>query len=148
MRGNMTKKEVMIALHVLSKGQDGEEVIEFETGGYFEYEEGHAILSYQETEVIGTEGIRAVVEVFNQDRVSVTREGEYGSQLLMSLGKRNVCQYSTEFGVLMLGVSLNKLKNELSETGGKLRFAYTLDVNLEVTTINEMEIRVRERGVK
>lgn len=142
----MDKKEVMLILDFHIDSGDEDDTIAIESIGTMERDGEIYRLSYMESDVTGTEGIRATIEAVGQERVTITREGEYGSQLLIEKGKRHICQYRTEFGDVMLGVSSAKIDNKLTDGGGTLKFGYSLDVNLELTSVNKVEIEVRERG--
>lgn len=142
----MEKKDVMISLDVVVQNGENDDTISIESVGVMEREGEICRLSYMESDVTGTMGMKTTVETEGQDRVTITREGEHGSQLIMEKGKRHICQYRTEFGDIMLGVSSTHIKNNLTDRGGTLDFIYSLDVNLELTSVNHVQIEVRERG--
>lgn len=76
--------------------------------------------------------------------VTMTRTGNYRSELVMELGRRHNCHYTTPYGELMIGVSTQKIDSAMGENGGRLEFHYTLDFNAGLAARNELVITVKE----
>ena len=70
------------------------------------------------------------------------------TRLILENGKRHLCQYDTGFGTMTIGVVTPSLLNELHEKGGVLKASYTLDVNANLSSYNEIAISVKETGLK
>lgn len=68
------------------------------------------------------EGCVTTLRVENGRRVTMTRAGSYQSELIMELGRRHNCHYTTPYGELMIGVFTQKVDSLMDEHGGKLEF--------------------------
>lgn len=90
------------------------------------------------------EGCVTTLHVENGNRVTMTRTGNYQSELIMELGRRHNCHYTTPYGELMIGVFTQKVKSLMDEHGGRLEFRYTLDFNAGLAARNELVITVKE----
>ena len=139
------KQDVMIELCSLIESNGEEEKIEITTRGKLLRKENAVFLSYKETEQSGYDGCTVLIRAEGDDRVSVSRSGDAASQLIIERGKRNLCNYSTPHGSLMLGVTCNSIKNKINEAGlGELSFGYELDVNSGLIGKNQLFIKIRE----
>lgn len=55
--------------------------------------------------------------------------------------------YDTGAGVLSLGVYTQTLKHDLSAAGGELCIRYTLDIDTQLSSSNEICVRLRKRDL-
>ena len=78
----------------------------------------------------------------SDNQITITRDGHYGSQLLLECGKRHQCHYATPAGEMIIGVFTHKMDIDLNEKGGKLSVAYTLDFDSSVVSENTFEITI------
>lgn len=85
------------------------------------------------------------VAVEGDNIVTVIRGGAANSRLTLEKGRRHQCHYNTMFGDLMVGVFTNLIENKLTEKGGTLQAAYTLDFNAGLVSKNEIFIKVTEK---
>lgn len=76
--------------------------------------------------------------------VTMTREGEYSSELVIEQNKRHNCFYSTPFGDFMMGVYAKRVDSNMKSDGGTLSFEYTLDFNNDLASKNKLIINVKE----
>ncbi len=67
----------------------------------------------------------------------------HNTNLILEKGKRHQCQYGTEFGYVTLGVFTSSLTDTVTDAGGSIRISYTLDVNTNLSIINEITITVK-----
>lgn len=139
------KKDVLIEIKGVYKQDDDEDQIEmFTTGSYYK-RGGNYYIAYDESEATGFEGVRTVVKVEDSDRVTLKRSGRAKSQLIIERGVRHQCHYDTGLGSMMIGVSGDRIVSGLSDSGGALEFAYSLDVNTLLASENSVYINVREQ---
>ena len=117
--------------------------IELTTTGNYSRVNGRWVLLYDEMSEDKTAVIKTMIKVDNKS-VTITRNGEGSSKLIMTEGERNMCHYRTQFGDILLGVYCNEVNNELSDSGGKISMSYTLDVNASVLSENKVTIKIRE----
>lgn len=117
--------------------------IELTTTGNYSRVNGRWVLLYDEMSEDKTAVIKTMIKVDDKS-VTITRNGEGSSKLIMTEGERNMCHYRTQFGDILLGVYCNEVNNELSDGGGKISMSYTLDVNASVLSGNKVTIKIRE----
>lgn len=117
--------------------------IELTTTGNYSRVNGRWVLLYDEMSEDKTAVIKTMIKVDDKS-VTITRNGEGSSKLIMTEGERNMCHYRTQFGDILLGVYCNEVNNELSDCGGKILMSYTLDVNASVLSENKVTIKIRE----
>ena len=117
--------------------------IELTTTGNYSRVKGRWVLLYDEMSEDKTAVIKTMIKVDDKS-VTITRNGEGSSKLIMTEGERNMCHYRTQFGDILLGVYCNEVNNELSDCGGKILMSYTLDVNASVLSENKVTIKIRE----
>lgn len=117
--------------------------IELTTTGNYSRVNGRWVLLYDEMSEDKTAVIKTMIKVDDKS-VTITRNGEGSSKLIMIEGERNMCHYRTQFGDILLGVYCNEVNNELSDSGGKISMSYTLDVNASVLSENKVTIKIRE----
>ncbi len=117
--------------------------IELTTTGSYSKLNGRWVLLYDEMSEDKTAVIKTMIKVDDKS-VTITRNGEGSSKLIMTEGERNMCHYRTQFGDILLGVYCNEVNNELSDSGGKILMSYTLDVNASVLSENKVTIKIRE----
>ena len=120
-----------------------EDVIEIKTVGKYGIKNGKVYVSYDEGGALGVDGVTTILKA-QDGRVVLSRTGSLESRLEIEKGERHQCHYSTIYGDLFLGVFGEVLDNKLSENGGKLFMSYTLDVNCEFMSRNDVEITVKE----
>lgn len=77
-------------------------------------------------------------------RVIITRKGEFSSTLILEKDLLHLCPYATPYGEMTLGVTATAIVNRLNPNGGRLTFAYTLDMGGGMTTDHVIEILVKE----
>ena len=123
---------------------DGEKSnIELTTTGSYSRLNGRWVLLYDEMSEDKTTVIKTIVKV-DEKSVMITRNGDVSSKLIMTEGERNMCQYRTQFGDILLGVYCNEVINKLNDNGGTISMSYTLDVNASVLSENNVMIKIRE----
>lgn len=74
--------------------------------------------------------------------MSLIRQGDYRSRLVVEENQRNIGYYATPVGELMIGVSAREVVNRLTPFGGTLEFAYALDLNASLLSDNRITIQV------
>ena len=122
------------------------DTIELSTVGSFTSDGDHSRITYEETETTGFPGCTTTIEIDRNHCVSVVRRGPSSSHLVIEKNKRHLCHYETMYGNVMIGVSCSLIENNLKDNGGKLSFAYKLDVNSNHFSANRMDITVKKNG--
>lgn len=120
------------------------DVIEVVTEGRYCTNGGKRYISYKESEMTGLEGVTTTLKVDGNDTVTLIRTGKSNSRLVISKRKRQLCRYETDYGSLMVGISGCHIDSRLNDKGGELFLYYTLDINSNQVSHNEIYISVRE----
>lgn len=134
------EKEVVIKIvdrHEMDGDTDG---LETTLLGKLEGSGDNYVLSYTENGEL--EGCQVTLKVENGECITMTRSGMFETELIIQRAKRHNCSYSTPAGNLMLGVFAQRVESEMSETGGRLEFDYTLDLGAGVVSENYLIITV------
>ena len=124
--------------------QDGEEYTsELTTAGEFECGESGCKIVYKETD----EELLDCITTLSVDgsRISMLRSGRYNTEMIIELERRHSCYYTTPYGEMLMGIYCKFIENKMTESGGTLRFAYTIDFNNIPASENELEIKVVEK---
>ena len=120
-----------------------EDVMEIKTVGKYGIKNGKTYISYDEGGALGVDGVTTILKA-QDDRVILSRTGALESRLDIEKGERHQCHYSTIYGDLFIGIFGEILDNKLKENGGKLFMSYTIDINCEFMSRNDVEITVKE----
>lgn len=143
-------KDVCIKIKTVQSAENSEgEVTELFTYGRMsklKNENGYRIV-YDETEVMGFEGCQVALEVTDKS-VKMSRTGKASSTLFIEKGKKHHGHYGTPYGDFMVGINANELKNEINENGGDLYMKYTVDVNSDFLSENEIFVNIEECNSK
>ena len=105
------------------------EVIEINTLGMMEEEEGRVEISYEETQATGMEGSSTAVSYLPDEPgvVSMIREGVVSTALVFETGKRHHCVYQTPFMPFEVCVYTKKVENRLADEG-YLELDYMIEI--------------------
>ena len=96
-------KDVWISISNLQnegREKDGSTMV-FDTAGYYFFDDGVGVLSYQESELTGLEGTRTSVMVM-PNQVVVDRDGMLTGRMVFREGQRDSYPYSTPYGQMLL----------------------------------------------
>lgn len=77
--------------------------------------------------------------------LSIDRQGEMSSHLILEKGVRHECLYQTPMGQMFIGIFTDEIQTDLNEHGGTITAAYQLDFNRTVVSYNEFYISVKEK---
>ena len=119
--------------------------IELQTTASYVTKNGSRYITYKEYDPNNPERhYRTTVKVDENNTVTVMKGGSVRHNLILEKGVRHKCEYMTGFGSLTLGVYTEKVNAELDEKGGSLEVSYTIDVQSELASSNELIIKIRE----
>ena len=137
------EENVMIEVNSrqLVEGEE-QEINLMSKGVYYVDEKGYHI-EYEETEATGFQGATSSITYEPRfDRVTMERDGENPTNIIIDKNKRHLCNYGTPYGMLTIGVRGCKIKSDLSSEGGTISFTYTLDVNTALASTNTINIKI------
>jgi uncharacterized beta-barrel protein YwiB (DUF1934 family) len=86
----------------------------------------------------------SILKIDGSFRLTLMRKGGDNTRLILENGKRHLCQYDTGYGNMMIGIFTSRLDSELGDAGGSLQVSYTLDINSNLSSLNELSITVKE----
>ncbi len=112
------------------------------TRGEFREHGGSYFIDYDESEATGYEGSHVQLRIAD-GVMTMTRTGTAFTSLVFENGKRHFCQYGTEYGDCMIGISTTDMESRLAADGGEVRVKYTIDINSGLMTTNEITLKVR-----
>ena len=140
------EKEVIISIKGKQEVGDGPaESMELVTKGWMRRMDGVYTLAYLESEVTGLEGTLTTIKVEQEEeRVTLTRVGEYNSEMVFEEGNRHLSLYNTPYGAVSMGVNTRHLLAELDDNGGCVEVDYTLEVEGAVVGRNTFQIRAKD----
>ena len=137
-------KDVWISIsNQQDSGQEEENTMVFDTAGYYFFDDGIGVLSYQESELTGLEGTRTSVMVM-PNQVVVDRDGMLTGRMIFREGVRDSFPYSTPYGQLMLGIDTRKIRHNFNENGGDMEIDYITDLGHAYAMKNKFRISVKE----
>lgn len=138
------EKEVVISVKGTQKYDEmAPDAIELITRGRLIRDEGGYTLSYEEGELTGLGGTVTTVRV-EEEQVTVTRTGEFTSQLVFQEGRRHLSMYDTPYGAMAVGVNTRHLLAELDDMGGDIEVDYMIDVDHRLAGRSVFQIHVKE----
>lgn len=110
------------------------------TGSIRFFSNGYKI-RYRETQE-GFDGCFITLSVEGENKVVMSRSGAIASEMIMELSKKHLCVYSRPEGSFSMGVYTKKISSQMAESGGKLTFVYSLDINGNYLSENFLEVTI------
>lgn len=143
------KENYLISIRGRQKVDDETGEVEVTTLGNYVKKGNNRYIVYKEYGADNSSaGKTSVLKVEGNSRVTLMRGGTDSTRLILENGKRHFCPYDTDYGCMMVGVFTSKVDSQLNDLGGKLEVKYTLDINANISSSNEILITVREANNK
>lgn len=133
-------------IRVLSKQhtENGDHQGEMSVLGRVTYEEDKSIIEYIENnEETGPE--ETIITVLNNDTVSIVRNGQFSSEMMVEKNNRHLFFYRTPYGELTMGIYGNQVEWSRDDKGAVLKMRYSLDFNNGFVSENTMIIYIEEK---
>jgi uncharacterized beta-barrel protein YwiB (DUF1934 family) len=122
------KKEVMLSIRGQQNYNEQEpETVELITEGILEKEENGWKLTYEESDLTGLKGVTTTFQV-EPGKVTLSRKGHLSSQMVFQEGQFHESLYQMDFGALMITVCANKVRYDITETGGTIDLSYAIEI--------------------
>ena len=123
-------KEVLLALKGLQfDGNSQEDLTTILPAEYYEKNGKHYVI-YDEV-MEGFSGMTRNVLKFQDHTLDVTKRGEFNVHLLFEENRKNLANYATPFGELMVGIHTTNIEMEKNENLIRLDVDYGLEVNYQ-----------------
>lgn len=138
------KKEAVIRIVSKQRTENGDNTGEMTVVGTLICEEDKSIIEYIENnEETGPE--ETTITVFGNDTVSIVRNGQFSSEMMVEKNVRHHTFYRTPYGELTMGIYGNRVEWSTNDKGGVLKMRYSLDFNNGVVSENTMIIYIEEK---
>ena len=120
------------------------EEIELVTEGTLASSDDGYILSYEESDLTGLNGVKTTF-LIQSDGVTLIREGKLKSYMQFHKGVTHDSLYQTEFGALMLTVCATKVDAAVTDDGGAIDLVYNVEIEHNSAGIIEyhMDVKVK-----
>ena len=140
-------KEVLLTLQGLQFDQREENADKIETvtvGDYYKKNDRHYVI-YEEV----TEGFARPTKnrlKFSEHMVELTRNGLVNVHMIFQENKKNLSNYNTPFGQILVGIDTKQVKIDESEDNITVDVDYALDINYEFFSDCHIRIDIRPKG--
>lgn len=134
-------------IHIVSnqKTEDGDDEIAIKTLGDFTEIGNKKYITYKEYDEENPENYKlSIIKLEESGLVTLIKNGEGQSKLILEKGKRHHSPYYTDFGMLMLGVFTNNIDFHFSEGKGELKIKYSMDINSSFVSVNEVTVGIQK----
>lgn len=128
----------------LYQTEDGTEPgeITLQTTGTYTERGGTSFIAYKEYDPENPKVTYTSVLKIEQNKVTMMRTGS-ATRLILEKNQRHTCLYDTGYGTLSVGVFTSALDCSLQKAGGSLSIKYTLDINSNLSSSNEIEVKIK-----
>ena len=99
-------------------------------------------ISYDESDLTELSGVTTTFCVSSRG-ISLKRSGRLQSQMLFREGVRHESLYQLDFGALMIAVTAQKIRFDLSEQGGSVDISYNIEVEQSAAGVVEYHLSVK-----
>ena len=138
------KKEALITITGKQNYGDDNDKIEMTTVGTIEETDDCYIIRYNEEQDPPQRPIRATLHISkDEQKVEMLKAGAYGSLLIIERSKRNLCNYGTQYGDMLMGIYGRTIENNYGEEEGTFLFGYDIDISGAVSSRNEVTINFK-----
>lgn len=118
--------------------------ISLNTTGSYTAKGGTRFIAYKEYDAENPKVSCTSVLKVEPDKVTMMRSGT-ATRLILEKGRRHLCLYDTGYGMLTVGVFTSHLDSSLGEQGGRVDIKYTLDIDSNLSSSNEITVEVKPR---
>ena len=139
------KQSVMLSIEGRQSyaGQDPE-IIELVTEGTLEQTADGWIISYEESDLTGMQGVTTTFAVEGK-KLTLTRSGRLNSQMIFQEGIQHDSLYQMEFGTLMLSVCARKIEVHLNAAGGVIDLSYGIEIEQTEAGVIDYHLDIRAK---
>ena len=122
--------------------EEGRDETEFFTVGSFAQDGDSFIIKYGDNGEIGYESCQVTITI-KGETVLIERSMPAPSLLTVEKGKKHHMLYGTPYGDFMMGINAFEVKNDMTAEGGKLYLKYSIDINSDFVSENEINLTVK-----
>lgn len=138
-------KDVLISVKGLQFGEEEhEDELESITSGTYYYKNGSHYVIYEEASE-GFEEISRNMLKFKEHEMSLTKKGLVNVQMAFEEKRKNMSNYNTPYGDIMIGIDTRGVEINESEEEIALQVDYALEVNYQHFADCKIDIRIRPK---
>ncbi len=139
------KQTVMLSIEGRQSyaGQEPE-VIELVTEGILEQTADGWIISYEESDLTGMQGVTTTFTVEDK-KMTLTRTGKLNSQMVFQEGVQHDSLYQMEFGALMLSVCARKIHADITAEGGVIDLSYGIEIEQTEAGVIDYHLDIKRK---
>ncbi len=138
------KKDAVIRIVSKQRTENGDNTSEMSVVGTVTYDDDKSVIEYIENnEETGPE--ETTITVFKNDTVSIVRNGQFSSEMMVEKNNRHLTFYRTPYGELTMGIYGNQVEWSKDDKGAVLKMRYSLDFNNGLISENTMIIYIEEK---
>lgn len=138
-------KDVLISVRGTQLMGEEDDTIEIITSGTWYEKNGKQYLLYDEAIGDGGELTHNTVKIW-QDKVEVKKRGLVESHMIFECGKKNMANYVTPMGLIVLGLTTSSMEINEDEHALRIAITYSLEMNGEYVSGCRLELSARARG--
>lgn len=137
------KKDVLVSIKGLHFSEEADsEQIEVITPGSYYRKKNHHYVVYEEV-AEGSDEVTKNMIKFDGDTVSIIKKGYTTVDMLFEKNKRNMTNYVTPFGSLMVGVDAKDINIDCGEDNISINVDYALDINYQHLADCKIEMAIK-----
>ncbi len=135
-------KDVLVSVAGLQFGNDpaGEKIEIITPGNYYRKNNSHYVLY---DEVTGQDEITKNVVRFDGNVLTISKRGFTNVEMIFEENKRNMTNYVTPYGTLLVGIDTDKVDIRESEDSINIDIDYALDINYEHLADCKIKMEIR-----
>lgn len=118
------------------------DTIELLTEGVLEQTPTGWLLSYEESDLTGLEGVSTTFLIEGKV-VTLTRKGKLNSQMVFREGVSHDSLYQMEFGTFMLTVCATKVVADITDEGGVIDLVYSIEIEHNAAGVIEYHLDIK-----
>lgn len=141
--------KVLVTIIGKQKYDDLNDKIEMTTVGTVEENENGFTVRYTEEQEPPLKPNRATLKISRDEKnVEMIRSGSANSCLIIEKSKRNLCNYSTQYGDMLMGIFGREISIDTDEETGRriFHFAYDIDINGALSSQNDVTVTLKNIG--
>lgn len=126
------------------QGPDSEEIETIQWGQYYKKNDTHYVI-YDELMEGFKEPVRNTIK-FKEHEMNLTKKGLLNVYMVFEENKKNMTNYRTPYGTLLIGLDTSKVSFTEKEDEIKVNVDYSMDVNYEYLADCKIEIKIEPSG--
>ncbi|MBE5867359.1 MAG: DUF1934 domain-containing protein [Lachnospiraceae bacterium] len=139
-------KEVLVAIKGLQfdAAQEETNIETVSVAQYYEKNNSHYII-YDEIDEDSEENTKNIIK-FKEDKMELTKKGLVNVHMIFEKDKKNLTNYATPFGNILIGIDAQKITMDKQEEHIKVNVDYALEVNYEHLADCKITMEIMPKG--